>query len=235
MKCFVFQNIRPVVPHKKRGFSARFSPGDAVPPPRISPFSKVKCPNIKPVLGTLLRPLRAERLRPSSIPRPPDSAAANSAAASPAGRSPRLMPRCKPCRVPHAADRRRSRPRAQHARPDADNSAYAAPAQNSRSTPTAKLSCASAFPALRLLSAVASPGLTGRKFRSRRPAGRSLRLMPGPQVCPAARRRPTPQPPERSGKLFRGDLLQLSRCRSWTRASRNAVTASARSFPFQAA
>ena len=58
---------------------------------------------------------------------------------------------------------------------------------------------------------------------------------PGRKSCRAARRRPTPQPPERSGKLFRGDLLQLSRCRSGTRASRNAVTASARSFPFQAA
>ena len=34
--------IRPVVSRKKRGFSARFWPGGAVPPPRVSPFSKVK-------------------------------------------------------------------------------------------------------------------------------------------------------------------------------------------------
>ncbi|WP_300810671.1 hypothetical protein, partial [uncultured Desulfovibrio sp.] len=34
--------IRPVVSRKKRGFSAYFGPGGAVPPPRVSPFSKVK-------------------------------------------------------------------------------------------------------------------------------------------------------------------------------------------------
>ena len=31
LKCFAFQTIRPVVPRKKRGFSAHFGPGGAVP------------------------------------------------------------------------------------------------------------------------------------------------------------------------------------------------------------
>ncbi|MDM8217292.1 hypothetical protein QUW15_14180 [Desulfovibrio piger] len=30
---------------EKRGFSAHFGPGGAVPPPRVSPFSKVKPTN----------------------------------------------------------------------------------------------------------------------------------------------------------------------------------------------
>ena len=34
--------LRPVVSRKKRGFSAHFGPGGAVPPPRVSPFSKLK-------------------------------------------------------------------------------------------------------------------------------------------------------------------------------------------------
>ncbi len=42
LKCFAFQTIRPVVSRKKRGFSAHFGPGGAVPPPRVSPFSKLK-------------------------------------------------------------------------------------------------------------------------------------------------------------------------------------------------
>ena len=42
LKCFAFQTIRPVVLRKKRGFSAHFGPGGAVPPPRVSPFSKLK-------------------------------------------------------------------------------------------------------------------------------------------------------------------------------------------------
>ena len=36
------QTIRPVVSRKKRSFSAHFWPGGAVPPPRVSPFSKLK-------------------------------------------------------------------------------------------------------------------------------------------------------------------------------------------------
>ena len=42
MKRCAFQTIRPVVSRKKRCFSAHFGPGEAVPPPRVSPFSKVK-------------------------------------------------------------------------------------------------------------------------------------------------------------------------------------------------
>ena len=42
LKCFAFQTIRPVVSRKKRSFSAHFWPGGAVPPPRVSPFSKLK-------------------------------------------------------------------------------------------------------------------------------------------------------------------------------------------------
>ncbi len=42
LKCFAFQTIRLVVSRKKRGFSVYFGPGGAVPPPRVSPFSKVK-------------------------------------------------------------------------------------------------------------------------------------------------------------------------------------------------
>ena len=42
MKSFAFQTIRPVVSRKKRGFSAHFGPGGAVPPPRVSSFSKLK-------------------------------------------------------------------------------------------------------------------------------------------------------------------------------------------------
>ena len=43
LKRFAFQTIRPVVSRKKRGFSAHFGSGGAVPPPRILPFSKAKC------------------------------------------------------------------------------------------------------------------------------------------------------------------------------------------------
>ena len=50
LKCFAFQTIRPVVSRKKRGFSAHFGPGGAVPPPRVSPFSKLKRSNER-VLG----------------------------------------------------------------------------------------------------------------------------------------------------------------------------------------
>ena len=46
---FAFQTIRPVVSRKKRGFSAHFGPGGAVPPPRVSPFSKVKRSRAFPV------------------------------------------------------------------------------------------------------------------------------------------------------------------------------------------
>ena len=78
-----------------------------------------------------------------------------------------------------------------------------------------------------------------RTHRPQVPQPQTCREIPAPHAraagLPERSRIPTPQPPERSGKLFRGDLLQLSRCRSGTRASRNAVTASARSFPFQAA
>ena len=42
LKCFAFQTIRPVVSRKKRGFSAHFGPGGAVPPPCVSLFSKLK-------------------------------------------------------------------------------------------------------------------------------------------------------------------------------------------------
>ena len=42
LKCFAFQTIRPVVSRKKRGFSAHFGPGGAMPPPRVSPFAKAK-------------------------------------------------------------------------------------------------------------------------------------------------------------------------------------------------
>ena len=42
LKRCAFQTIRPVVSRKKRGFSAHFGPGGAVPPPRVPPFSKVK-------------------------------------------------------------------------------------------------------------------------------------------------------------------------------------------------
>ena len=37
-----FQTLRPVTSRKKRVFSAHFWPGGAVPPPRVSPFSKLK-------------------------------------------------------------------------------------------------------------------------------------------------------------------------------------------------
>ena len=46
LKYFIFQTIRPVVSWKKRGFSAHFGPGDAVPPLRVAPFSKVKRSNL---------------------------------------------------------------------------------------------------------------------------------------------------------------------------------------------
>ena len=50
LKCRAFQTIRPVVSRKKRGFSAHFWPGGAVPPPRVSPLKKVKRPGrIEPV------------------------------------------------------------------------------------------------------------------------------------------------------------------------------------------
>ena len=42
LKRCAFHTIRPVVSRKKRGFSAHFGPGGAVPPPRVHPFSKVK-------------------------------------------------------------------------------------------------------------------------------------------------------------------------------------------------
>ena len=40
LKRCAFQTIRPVVSRKKRGFSAHFGPGGAVPPPRVSPGKK---------------------------------------------------------------------------------------------------------------------------------------------------------------------------------------------------
>ena len=40
LKCFAFQTIRPVVSRKKRGFSAHFWPGGAVPPPRVCLFQR---------------------------------------------------------------------------------------------------------------------------------------------------------------------------------------------------
>ncbi|WP_300802000.1 hypothetical protein, partial [uncultured Desulfovibrio sp.] len=42
LKRFTFQTIRLGVSRKKRGFSAHFRPGGAVPPPRVLPFSKAK-------------------------------------------------------------------------------------------------------------------------------------------------------------------------------------------------
>ena len=57
----MFQTIRPVVSRKKRGFSAHFGPGCAVPPPRVSPLKKVKRPGrIKPL------PLCTSRLLPGA-------------------------------------------------------------------------------------------------------------------------------------------------------------------------
>ena len=53
---FGFQTLRPVVSRKKRGFSARFGPGGAVPP-RVLPFSKARrfmlneCPAPRPGAG----------------------------------------------------------------------------------------------------------------------------------------------------------------------------------------
>ena len=53
---FGFQTLRPVVSRKKRGFSARFEPGGAVPP-RVLPFSKARrfmlneCPAPRPGAG----------------------------------------------------------------------------------------------------------------------------------------------------------------------------------------
>ena len=44
LKRFAFQTMRSGVSRKKRGFSAWFGPGGAVPPPRILPFLKAKCP-----------------------------------------------------------------------------------------------------------------------------------------------------------------------------------------------
>ncbi len=43
VKRFAFHSVRPVVSRKKRGFSVLLGLGDAVPPPRIPPFSKAKC------------------------------------------------------------------------------------------------------------------------------------------------------------------------------------------------
>ena len=42
VKRCAFQTIRPVASRKNAVFPARFGPGGAVPPPRVSPFSKVK-------------------------------------------------------------------------------------------------------------------------------------------------------------------------------------------------
>ncbi|MCI7569609.1 MAG: hypothetical protein MSH25_09685 [Desulfovibrio sp.] len=42
LKRCAFPTIRPVVSRKKRGFSARFGPGGAVPPPRIFTFFKAE-------------------------------------------------------------------------------------------------------------------------------------------------------------------------------------------------
>ena len=66
LKRCAFQTIRPVVSRKKRGFSAHFGPGGVVPPPRVSPFSKLKRPGrIEPVS------LCASRLLPGAGGRSP--------------------------------------------------------------------------------------------------------------------------------------------------------------------
>ena len=43
LKCFAFQTIRPVVSRKKRGFSAHFGPGGAVPVSDVSSETELFC------------------------------------------------------------------------------------------------------------------------------------------------------------------------------------------------
>ena len=97
MKCFAFQTIRLVVSRKKRGFSAHFGQGGAVPPPRVSLFSKAKRSKSffrgKAPLSLLSMPVRLFSPSPSPSPSALFQTDAGLAAAF-GGRLPREKRRC---------------------------------------------------------------------------------------------------------------------------------------------